>query len=75
MDNNSVFFEDKNLEIESGRKSADRRNDMTVSVFLGLVVPAGFEPATHSLEGCCSIQLSYRTPERPPDETGGAASA
>ena len=21
--------------------------------------PAGFEPATHSLEGCCSIQLSY----------------
>lgn len=23
-----------------------------------LVRPAGFEPATHSLEGCCSIQLS-----------------
>src|SRR4051812_8916989 len=21
--------------------------------------PAGFEPATHSLEGCCSIHLSY----------------
>ena len=21
----------------------------------------GFEPMTHSLEGCCSIQLSYRT--------------
>ncbi len=21
--------------------------------------PAGFEPATSSLEGCCSIQLSY----------------
>jgi hypothetical protein len=21
--------------------------------------PAGLEPATHSLEGCCSIQLSY----------------
>ena len=21
----------------------------------------GFEPKTHSLEGCCSIQLSYRT--------------
>ena len=21
--------------------------------------PAGFEPATYSLEGCCSIQLSY----------------
>ena len=26
----------------------------------------GFEPKTHSLEGCCSIQLSYRTkPVRP----------
>jgi hypothetical protein len=21
--------------------------------------PAGLEPATHSLEGCCSIHLSY----------------
>ena len=21
----------------------------------------GFEPLTHSLEGCCSIQLSYRS--------------
>ena len=21
----------------------------------------GFKPVTHSLEGCCSIQLSYRT--------------
>ena len=26
-----------------------------------LVIRAGFEPTTHSLEGCCSIQLSYRT--------------
>ena len=25
------------------------------------VIRAGVEPATHSLEGCCSIQLSYRT--------------
>ena len=24
-----------------------------------LVSPAGIEPATHSLEGCCSIRLSY----------------
>src|SRR5664279_5279479 len=29
-----------------------------------LVSPAGIEPATHSLEGCCSIRLSYE------DETG-----
>lgn len=26
-----------------------------------LVVPAGFEPTTHRLEICCSIQLSYGT--------------
>ncbi len=26
---------------------------------LMLVSPAGIEPATHSLEGCCSIRLSY----------------
>ena len=26
-----------------------------------LVIPSGFEPETHSLEGCCSIQLSYGT--------------
>ena len=24
-----------------------------------LATPAGLEPATNSLEGCCSIQLSY----------------
>jgi hypothetical protein len=24
-----------------------------------LVTPAGLEPAANSLEGCCSIQLSY----------------
>ena len=25
------------------------------------VIELGFEPKTHSLEGCCSIQLSYGT--------------
>ena len=25
------------------------------------VIPRGLEPRTHSLEGCCSIQLSYGT--------------
>ena len=24
-----------------------------------LACPEGIEPPTHSLEGCCSIQLSY----------------
>ncbi len=28
------------------------------------VIQAGFEPTTHSLEGCCSIQLSYWTPKK-----------
>jgi len=28
---------------------------------IGLAIPAGLEPATNSLEGCCSIQLSYGT--------------
>ena len=35
-------------------------------LFIGLlrvckVIRSGFEPETHSLEGCCSIQLSYQT--------------
>ena len=29
--------------------------------FFCFVIPLGFEPKTHSLEGCCSIQLSYGT--------------
>ena len=27
--------------------------------FCWVVSPAGIEPATYSLEGCCSVQLSY----------------
>ncbi len=33
---------------------------MYANLFL-FVIPDGFEPSTHSLEGCCSIQLSYGT--------------
>ena len=32
-----------------------------------LASPAGFEPATHSLEDCCSIQLSYGPTKTAPD--------
>ena len=28
------------------------------------MIRSGFEPETHSLEGCCSIQLSYRTNQK-----------
>ena len=36
---------------------------MVLKLFLmnPFVIPLGFEPKTHSLEGCCSIQLSYGT--------------
>ena len=36
------------------------RNPRIPGIF-GFVIPLGFEPKTHSLEGCCSIQLSYGT--------------
>ena len=32
-----------------------------VTASVPFVIPLGFEPKTHSLEGCCSIQLSYGT--------------
>ena len=37
------------------------------------VIRLGFEPKTHSLEGCCSIQLSYRTEPCCFSESLGAA--
>ena len=39
-------------------KNKSLRNQRLIFV---LVIPLGFEPKTHSLEGCCSIQLSYET--------------
>ncbi len=38
-----------------------RRIQITTCLTMLLVIPAGLEPATRSLEGCCSIQLSYET--------------
>src|SRR3974377_2136591 len=32
---------------------------LQISTNLRMATPAGLEPATNSLEGCCSIQLSY----------------
>ena len=34
-------------------------------MYWSFVIPARFERATHSLEGCCSIQLSYGTGTEP----------
>ena len=40
-----------------------------IVALIALVISAGFEPTTHSLEGCCSIQLSYETiPNKAPEE-------
>ena len=42
----------------------DKKNDANSFFYNKLasfVIPPGFEPGTHSLEGCCSIQLSYGT--------------
>ena len=38
-----------------------KKTDLVKSVSFDFVIRLGFEPKTHSLEGCCSIQLSYRT--------------
>jgi hypothetical protein len=43
------------------RDSCSCRDQKKPRISEAFVIPAGFEPATHSLEGCCSIQLSYET--------------
>ena len=37
-----------------------RADKLIFSIFFS-VIRLGLKPRTHSLEGCCSIQLSYRT--------------
>ena len=43
-----------------GRVPYEKSATSSVALVFG-VIRTGFEPVTHSLEGCCSIQLSYRT--------------
>ena len=38
-----------------------RKRFVSEGFSLIIVTPIGFEPMAHSLEGCCSIQLSYGT--------------
>jgi hypothetical protein len=41
------------------KKLGQSHNQVSNRIELKLVCPEGIEPPTHSLEGCCSIQLSY----------------
>ena len=59
------------MENYSNLDSLNRRNPLIIKGFdtkkpqnisETSVIPLGLEPKTHSLEGCCSIQLSYGTP-------------
>jgi hypothetical protein len=43
------------------RKTTPEKKSAISGLFFSLVIRIGFKPMTHSLEGCCSIQLSYRT--------------
>ena len=60
---NTVFYTyDLSLETPMVAMSTVHLQDIDghkVQVPRNLVIPAGLEPATYSLEGCCSIQLSY----------------
>ena len=47
-------------KLSTAHRHTKKRNHL-VALCFAFVIRLGFEPKTHSLEGCCSIQLSYRT--------------
>ena len=49
------------LRASSQRSETIQKIAREAGRFACVVIRLGFEPKTHSLEGCCSIQLSYRT--------------
>ena len=53
----SSAYESELSTLRISKKSHNQR----LRDLLRFVIRLGFEPKTHSLEGCCSIQLSYRT--------------
>ena len=53
----AVAYESK---LSTLRQKTKKRTTLLCALLL-VVIRLGFEPKTHSLEGCCSIQLSYRT--------------
>jgi hypothetical protein len=46
-------------ETQRARRVLKKARPTNAAARRRLVSPAGIEPATHSLEGCCSIRLSY----------------
>ena len=58
-------FARKNIPKASFRSALPAQKTPNLKVgrilLVASVIRLGFEPKTHSLEGCCSIQLSYRT--------------
>ncbi len=48
-------------KLPSCQSPVQKTPDHPVRRIMSHVIRLGFEPKTHSLEGCCSIQLSYRT--------------
>ena len=50
--------ESKRFTFAAGQ--SQKKQDL-LEILLFLVIPTRFERVTHSLEGCCSIQLSYGT--------------
>ena len=57
------FFDTAPLTKASFRRFAYQKksHNLRLRDLLRFVIRLGFEPKTHSLEGCCSIQLSYQT--------------
>ena len=49
------------LIVKSASKVIKQKKPSNITVQWFFVIQAGFEPATHALEGRCSIQLSYQT--------------
>ena len=59
-----IYFIGKfNLPIKVGNDAGDDAKEVFdfQTPLVRKVIPLGLEPKTYSLEGCCSIQLSYGT--------------
>ena len=56
FDENHVAVSDLGDVFSPSRRPERQRARASIE---GVACPEGIEPPTHSLEGCCSIQLSY----------------